>query len=255
MTQTVFGPGVLYATRNDVTNATPINIGYANEFTLDFNANMKDLYGQNQYPLDVARGTVKPTAKAKAAVLSGIAMNNIFFGETFSTGGIIWNLSEAHAVPTTPYQVTVTNSATFDQDLGVVYGTGATNPGQPLIKVASGPTVGQYSVNTGTGVYTFAAADTTVNMNITYTSTVATGQNFTINNKLLGYNPTFQLDYYTSRTFSGTTKPFVVRLFSCVSGSISLPFKLEDFTMPEFDIELLANSASQVGKMYFPEVN
>lgn len=241
-----FGPGAIIVTRTDIANQTPINIGYAQEFSPEFSGNIKELYGQNQYPLDAARGTVKISGKIKAAVLSGIAWNSVFFGNNFVTGGIKWNPNEAAVVPTTPFQVTVVNAATFDQDLGVVYA--ASN--LPLIKVASAPTVGQYSVS-GVGVYTFAAADVASALLINYTSTVVTGQTLNITNTLLGSSPTFKLDYYTVR--SG--KAFIARYNQCQGAKISMASKLEDFLMPEFEIHMFADATGNVGKLIFPEIS
>lgn len=241
-----FGPGILYVTRTDIQNATPINIGYANEFSSDFSGNVKELYGQNQYPLDVARGTVKITGKAKAATMSGIAWNSAFFGETFQTGGIQWNPGEAHSVPgATTYTVAVANSATFDQDLGVIYEA----TGLPLTKVAAVTAIGQYSV--AAGVYTFYSGDANAAVLISYTSTVTTGQTLPITNHLLGFSPTFQLDYYTSRN----NKPFVARFNKCIAPKISIASKLEDYIMPEFDISIFADAAGNVGKLVFPEAS
>lgn len=246
-----FGPGVLIATRTDVTPSTPVNIGYSQEFTVDFAGNIKELYGQYQLPLDAARGMVKVTAKAKAAVLSGIAWNSVFFGNTFTAGTAQWNFQEAHTVTSgTMSPSTVTNAATFDQDLGVVYGTTATAPGLPLVKVASSPAAGQYTC-TALGVYGFNASETNPIL-ITYTSTVAgSGQTLTISNQLLGVSPTFQLDYYTVRNNS----QLVARYFQCQSSKITLPAKLEDFIMPEFEMSLFANAAGQLGKLYFPQIS
>ena len=243
----VFGPGILIATRTDVANSTPVNIGYANEFGLDFAGNIKQLFGQNQQPLDAARGTVKVTAKAKAAVFSGLALNALFFGNAFTTGGIKWNVGEAHSVPTPsgPYTVTVTNSATFDQDLGVIY----TTTGIPFTKVASAPALGQYSVSAG--VYTFAAADAGAAVLVTYTSTVASGiQTLAITNQLIGTSPIFQLDYYTIRN----NKALVARFYQAQAAKLGMSFKLEDFSMPEFDFELFANSAGQLGNLVFGDL-
>jgi len=242
-----FGPGVVVITRADITNPTPYNIGSAQEFQADFAANNKQLFGQNQFPLDVARGTIKVTGKIKAALLSGYAWNSCFFGLTFATGGWKWNPSEAQTVPGTPYQVTVTNAGTFESDLGVVYS--ASN--LPLLRVASSPATGQYSVNVATGVYTFAAADTTVPMLISYTSTVSSGQKLVISNQLMGTSPVFKLDYYTTRN----SRPLVLRFNQCQSPKIMIASKLEDFIMPEIDIEMYADTSQNIGTLIFPELS
>jgi hypothetical protein len=243
----VFGPGILIATRTDIANGTPVNIGYCNEFSTDFSGNIKQLFGQNQLPLDAARGTVKVSGKAKAAVVSGLALNAVFFGNNFTTGGIKWNVGESHSVPVTPgpYTVTVNNSATFDLDLGVVYA--ATNI--PFTKVASAPAQGQYSVSAG--VYTFAAADQGAAFFVTYTSTVATGiQTLNITNQLLGTSPIFQLDYFTIRN----NKALVGRFFAVQASKLGMAFKLEDFMMPEIDFELFANAGGQLANITFGDL-
>ena len=240
-----FGPGMIYVTRTDLVNQTPINIGYAQEFAPEFSATIKELYGQNQFPLDAARGTVKVTAKIKAAVLSGLAWNTAFFGNTFTTGGIQWNVSELKTIPTTPFQVTVNNAAQFEQDFGVI--DPATN--LPYIKVASGPTTGQYSVS-NVGVYTFAAADTGKSVAITYTSTVTTGQKLVISNQMLGTSPIFRLDYYTIRA----GKAFIARFNQCQTSKFSMAAKLEDYMQPEFEVHMFADATGNLGTMFFPEV-
>lgn len=248
----IFGPGIVMVTRTDIANGTPLNAGFANEFSLDFSATQKDLYGQNQFPLVSARGTIKATGKLKNAVLSGLVMNSIFWGQSLVTGGFDWNLQEAHSVPATgPYTVSVTNAATFDVDLGVTYVT----TGLPFQKVASAPTVGQYSV--AAGVYTFAAADEGVAVLITYTNTdTGSGvakQSITVTNQPLGTTPTFQLDYYTSLNQPGA-EPFAVRLFTAVGSKLAMAFKLEDFMMPEYDFGFYAAPGGKVWEGVFPQV-
>ena len=176
----VFGPGSLYVTRNDIPNQTPVNIGYANEFSYDESADTKDLYGQNQYALVIARGTIKATGKMKAAVVSGLALNAVFNGQSFAPGQLQMKQADPQTVPATgPYTITITppDSGTFNQDLGVLYAA----TGLPLIKVPSGPTVGQYSVSGA--VYTFAAADEGQPVLITYAyTTTGSGQTLTVAN-------------------------------------------------------------------------
>jgi hypothetical protein len=243
----VFGPGICIITRTDVVNATPVNVGFGQGLSLDFSGTIKELYGQNQYPLDAARGSVKVTGKVTAAVVSGIAWNNFFFGNAFAGGGFKWNVNEQANLAAS---LVVANGATFDQDLGVVDAVS----GVPFIKVASAPAAGQYSVVAATGTYAFNATDVSA-LRIglfTYTSTVVAtiGQTLTVTNQLLGTSPAFQLDYYTSRL----NKPLVVRLFQCQASKLTFATKLEDFAMPEFDFSSFANNAGQVAKIVFPEI-
>ena len=242
-----FGPGILKVTRTDVANSTPIDLGFAQELAIDFAGTIKELYGNLQLPLDAARGTIKVNAKAKAAVISGTAWNNLFFGNSFTANAsILWAVNENHAGATS---VTATQAANYSADLGVTYAA----TGLPLIKVASGPATGQYSVNVGTGVYTFAAGDVGVagGLNLTYSYTTTTGQTLTLANQLIGSAPIFQLDYYTTRN----NLPLIATFYQGQASKLGMAFKLEDFLMPEFELSLFANAAGNLGKLYFPQIN
>jgi hypothetical protein len=110
---------------------------------VDFSFNLKELYGQSQFPLVVARGQGKIEGKAKFANLNGAMLNDIFFGRrTRREDPDV--IGEAATIPTTPFQVTVANGATFKEDLGVTYAA----TGVPLTRVPSAPATGQYSVST-----------------------------------------------------------------------------------------------------------
>lgn len=250
-----FGPGIAIIRRTDIANGVIVNVGYVNELNLDFAGTTKQLFGQNQYPIVAARGTVKATGKWKSAVLSGLAWNNAFFGQTFAAGTLQWNIGEASTVPATPFTVTVTNSANFDADLGVVY----TATGLPAQRVTAGSeAAGKYSV-TETGVnkgkYVFSAADTGLAINITYSSTLAgSGQTLGITNQPIGFTPTFQLDYYTNLN-QPASKPFIVRVYACVAAKIALAAKLEDYIMPEFDFDIFADNSNRVVNFAYPEVS
>lgn len=249
----VFGPGILIATRTDLSVNTPINVGYAQEFSIELAGQTKSLYGQKQFPLVAARGTIKATAKFKAATFSGICWNNIMFGETaFSTtSGLVWNIDSTFSVPgTTAYTVTVGTSTTFDANLGVKYSTS----GLPFQRVSpSAEAAGKYS-QTG-NVLTFAAADASAALKVTWTSSPpSAGQSLIVTNKDIGNTPTFQLDYYTNLNQPGS-KPFVVRIFQLVASKETLPFKLEDFSIPEFEADIFANASDQLMNITFPEVS
>lgn len=247
MTLGSFGPGSVYVTRTDIANATPYNIGFAQEFSYDESAETKQGFGQKQYPIFVANSTVKTSGKIKALAVSALALNAVFLGGVLSAGMIRIAEAEAAAVPaSTPYTVTVANSANFDTDLGVLYAA----TGLPFAKVASSPAAGQYSVSAG--VYTFAAADSGKAVLITYAYKAASiGQTLKVSNRSIGFTPTFQLDYVT--VFQGMT--YGIRMFKCVSNKLSRAHKLTDYMMPEVDFQYQANEAGDVYEMYMSEVS
>ena len=242
-----FGSGVLIGTRTDIVNATPINFGLVQEVTIDESASVKELYGQYQHPLAVARGTIKTTGKAKVARISGLAFANLFYGATPVAGQLATAFAEAASVSSAaPYDVTPANSASFVDDAGVISAT----TGLPLVKVAGSPAAGQYSL--ANGVYTLAAADAGKALLLSYTYTIAAGgQRFPVLNQLTGTTPTFQAQFFT--TFQG--QAVSLKLNACTSSKLSLQTKLEDFVVPELDFSCFADATGTVMTWSFAEAS
>lgn len=244
MSQYAFGSGSLWGI-NNAANSTPVKFGALQEVSIDYSFNIKELHGQYQFPLAVGRGTGKISGKAKFAQLNGAVFNNLFFGLTQSTGKLAVANQEAGTIPATPYQVTVANAVNFVTDAGVLYSV----TGLPLTKVASSPTTGQYSVSIA-GVYTFAAADTTLGVLISYTYNVTgSGNKTTIANQLLGTAPTFMVVL----TEVLNSKNITITLNSCVGSKLSMPTKLEDFWIQELDFSAFADAAGNLGTFNFDE--
>lgn len=237
-----FGSGVLQGFRTDAINKTPINFGLIQEVALDLSFDVKELYGQFQFPVAVARGKAKFAAKAKLARISGVAVGDLFFGITPVAGQLATSFAEGPTpIPVTPFTITPANAGTFVDDLGVV--NAAT--GLPFTKVAAAPVAGQYSVNSTTGVYLFATADNVsgISVLISYTYTIPTlGEKIVVTNQLLGTTPTFQSNLYT--TFQGVA--MTLKIPNCTSSKLTFPTKLDDFVMPDFDFTIFADAAGNV---------
>ena len=245
MKQYAFGTGTLIGT-SAAAGSTPLGFGALQNASVDFSFTTKPLFGQYNFALSVARGQGKIAIKAASAEISGLRYNQLFFDAALAAGMQAFSVGEVHSVPAaTPYTVTVTNSATFLDDQGVVYGA----TGLPLQLVTGTPAQGQYSVSAG--VYTFAAADASAPIYITYRYTVAaSGQTLTITNQLLGVAPTFALVF--SMTYQGAQ--FNFKLNNCVSNKLTIATKLEDFMMPDFEAEAFADAAGNIGTMSFANV-
>lgn len=222
--------------------ATPVLFGTLQDVSVDISYAMKELMGQNSFPVAIGRGAGKIQCKAKAATISALAFNTLFSGLTTTNGNQLTATSETDAIPGTPYQVTVVNSATFVDDLGVVYAA----TGARLTRVSSAPTTGQYAVTAG--VYTFAAADTGLSVTISYSYTLSstTGYQTTVVNSLMGQAPSFMAVLNNQYLQSGVNKVITFKLYTCTSTKISFSFKNTDFTVPEMDFSAYANSAGQV---------
>jgi hypothetical protein len=243
-----FSSGTLFATRTDSAagaNPTPVKFGILQEGSIEFDGTNKELYGAYQFPQDVARGPIKVMGKSKLAqIFSG--MYDLFFGQgiTASTGLLI-ALNEAHSVPaSSAYTITVTNSSMFTQDLGVAYSA----TGIPFTKVASSPAQGQYSE--ASGVYTFASADASAAVLISYEYSGTTGYNeIAIANQLMGTSPTFSLILAT--TYKGNVMN--MHLNQAISEKLTFPTKNTDYTIQEFDFQAYTDAANNLGKLTFSQ--
>ncbi len=247
MTAFVFGAGNMWGTPltdssgNAIAVPTPIKFGTLQDISVDIQGDIKELYGQNQFPVDVSRGKGKISIKAKAAQINGETFNSIFFGQTLTTGQTVDYVdTTGAAIPATPFQITPTvpGSGTWSADLGVKDSTGLV-----YTRVATGPTTGQYSV--AAGVYTFATADTGKTVFIDYQYTLAAvGKSGTILNQPMGYAPVFQVDML----MQNKGKTLIWTFPQCISTKLSFATKLDDYMVPEFDISAFANGAGQIVK-------
>lgn len=238
----VFGVGTMYGiplTTNAgvaVVNPTPVQLGVLQEISPDLSFEEKLLYGAAQMPVAYGRGKGKFTFKAKAANFSAQAFGSLFFGTTPTAGIQATSDNEPHVGAAT-ITITPPSSGTFLTDLGVSYAA----TGIALSRVASGPAQGQYSVNTGTGVYTFNASDVGANLLISYeyTATSTTAFKIPFANPLMGYAPAFQCEL--SLPYNG--HQLNIHLNNCYGSKITLPFKNEDFSVQEFDFIATADAS------------
>lgn len=245
MTAINFGVGTIIGRRTDISNPTPAFLGIMQDIEIDFDQTLKELMGQYKMPVDVAPAQLKVTGKAKFAKIQANTVNDLILGQTLtSAAGQAMAIAEAGTIPGTPYQITVANAATFKEDLGVFY---ASN-GVQLTRVAATPATGQYSVDEATGVYTFAAADTTLTVTLYYTYTVATLKQISMANQLMGVGPVFEINIQESYTNNaGVTNTMFLKLNACRSSKLTWPFKNMDYTIQEFDFTAFADQSNNWG--------
>lgn len=230
-----FGSGSLWGIDSG-SNPTPPRFGALQDCSVDFSFNVKELHGQYQFPLTVARGTGKIASKAKFAQLSGRVLNSLFLNQTKAAGQTSVAQDESGTITTGA--VTVANSANFVEDLGVRYSA----TGLPLVRVASAPAAGQYSVSAG--VYTFNSGENATVVKIDYTYSISgSGEKITISNQLLGQAPTFKAVF--TQLYASVRQ--TLTLNANVSAKMSVGSKLEDFLMPEMDFSAFADSGNNIG--------
>jgi hypothetical protein len=250
--QLAFGAGALWGSRTDVTGSGigPDQFGILQDVQIDWDWQTKELWGQYQFPVDIARGQGKITGKAKFARIFGSIYGDLFFGQTPATGQLTVSENEAATVPaTTPYTVTVANAASYVDDLGVFYATGA-SAGNRFTRVTTPAAAGQYSVNLSTGIYTLAAADAGAALLISYLYTVSSsGKKLVLTNQFMGYTPSFKATFYTTKTTQGTPAGMALVLNACTATKLSLPTKTDDYEIQEFDFSAFADAAGNIGTL------
>lgn len=249
MSQYTFGTGDLFAAAtSDATGATiatptPVKFGELQDVGIDISRDLKLLYGQNNMPVAIGGGKMKFDFKAKYARVLGRVFNDLFFGGSMTAGTLtgVFNDLTGRVVPATPFQLPVAppQSGTFDRDLGVIDDTG-----MPLVRVASAPAAGQYSVS-AVGVYTFNTASTgkTVFINYTYTATAANSKKIALVTQAMGDVPTFGVDLAVK--FNG--KQMNWRFPNCVSSKLSFDPKQDDFSQVGFDFSCFADPLGNIG--------
>ncbi|WP_151765193.1 hypothetical protein [Acinetobacter soli] len=249
MAQYLFGAGKIFATPiqdvygNPITNGTPVEVGVLQSTSVDISYDLKELYGRGQFAVDAARGKGSIKCKATMGRINGALLNSIFFGGVVTEGGItaVAQTINGEIITSTALTPVVPNSGTFAKDLGVT-----DSKAIPLKRVASSPATGQYSVDEATGAYTFASADTgkTVFISFKYSATVAGAKSGIVSNLDMGYTPEFRTELF--RDYKG--KFFGMEFFRCVSNKLAFSSKQDDYDLPEFEFQPMADDLGRVFK-------
>jgi hypothetical protein len=104
MPQYTFGAGSLWGVRNDsgvVLPATPRKFAILQDVQFDFNRTIKQLFGSYNLPVALGPGTIKTSAKAKAARIFAGIYADLFFGQAPTTGQTLVAEDEPQTIPTT----------------------------------------------------------------------------------------------------------------------------------------------------------
>ena len=87
--QFFFGAGTLYGLDNSTPTPTPVKFGTLQDVSVEFSADVKELYGANQFPVHIGRGKNKITCKAKLGQIQGAMLNALYFGLPQSRGELL----------------------------------------------------------------------------------------------------------------------------------------------------------------------
>lgn len=227
MPQYHFGLGGLYLTPSGA-NPTPVQVGVLSDVSIDINYDLKELRGQYQVAVDVARGPLKITGKSKNAAIAAGLLLAALGGGSVTTGSKLGITGEVGVIPTTPFQLTVAQGATYYEDLGVVDLTA----GKQLVRGATATGTGVYAVNPATGQYTFHTSDQGHNVAFSYAYTgAAVGKTVSLLNQVMGASTPFILSAYN--IYGG--KGFGFRFPAAHIPKLALAMKAEAYT--EQDVE------------------
>lgn len=246
-----FGSGLATLTPtagNLPTNPTPTQLKVMQEGSLEFKGELKKLFGQNQFAVVTARGKIDATAKLKMGAMDVNDINQIYFAQTVTPGGSVPSAPETH---TTAASITPTAGS----GLGITLDRGVLNgdTGVSMVRVASAPTVGQYTFTPATtggsptaASYTFNASETASKVILSFNVTVTSGSTLTINSQAMGYAPVCRLEL--ENAFRGSVEYWILN--SVTLGTFSRPTKQDDFWVSDVDISINADAAGTVGTLY-----
>jgi hypothetical protein len=164
--------------------------------------------------------------------------NDLFFGQTLSTGSTKYAFNESTTMGTAATAYTVANSGSTPLiDQGVFY---ATNQSQ-LDAVSASPGSGQYTFAPATGVYTFSTHTSGLGILVSYTYTMTTGFTVTGQNPLMGETPRFKTTLFQKSPHS--TQQIVLILNACVSNRLTFPTRIDDYTIQDLDFSAFADDS------------
>lgn len=240
-----FGAGNVVAKRTDVANNRPVVLGVLQDIEIDFNQSIKELIGQYKMPVDIAPAEFKIMGKAKYARIQADGFNALLLGMVESTAaGSNMSVGEAH----TPSagSATMTNTATFVEDLGVYY----VSSGLQLQPAATASAVGIYVPGVaGAGVYTHHASDNGVALLYTYSFTVTSLLSIAGTQAMMGTGPQFELIMQQQYTVNTVVKTMHMKLNACRASKMNMPMKNVDYTINNFEFQAFADSSNNWGTL------
>jgi hypothetical protein len=254
-----FGSGQLFALPGPFFGGTPgtaqspVWFATLQDVDVTIDATIKELRGNTQFPEDTAIADKKITWKAGSGRFSIDVFNNLYFGDTISTGSYSLGTGAGTGVPVVQEAATlnattytVVNATHFSEDMGVVYASNLNG----FQRVTTGPTAGQYSVNVATGQYTFAAADNAKGILVSYRYGVASGRVLVVQNHVQGWGPSFEM--LLSQPYQEMTAgiPNYLDLYACKANKLAQPLKRVDYSITDIEGQAFANSAGYIGEFY-----
>lgn len=232
-----YGLGSLFAIPT-ATYPKPVPFAILKGVTLDMGGELDTLRGEKFFAVDAAKKNGKVSGKIDLCEYNPDAIALIIPGASSATGKTTGVRDYSASIPTTPFQITVPNSATWSKDLGVRNAT----TGALMTRAATATGTGIYAV--AAGVYTFNTADSGVPVLISYEYTTAgTGSTtITITNQVMTSSTAFGMDLFN--TTGG--KILTVRLPAVHIPKMSWGLKSEGWAEASLEYEAVADASGNV---------
>jgi hypothetical protein len=239
----IFGAGRFFGI-NNVTTPTPARAYVPQDMSIDFKQATKELFGEKKFAVAVAAGEMSVTGKVTMGAPNPRILGDYLFDATGTTTQILQADKEAGTVPgSVTYTITVTNSATWTTDLGVMK-----KDGTVFTRVASVTATGQYSV--AAGVYTFDVADANDDVLISYLYTSSsTGEQLALANTDMGPAGAFT----AVMAFLYGTAQDVLTLNNAIATDVSIATKQGDYAKPTFGFMASTDSSDNLGTFSFAD--
>lgn len=257
--QLIFGIGALWGQRTDIQTVGPDQFAVLQNNEIDFSYEVKEMYSQLQFPIDLARGKGKITGKAKFARVFGQLYADLFFGVNLFVGST--TVAEYEGVTLGSVTYSTANNSTYIADLGVYYNaTGnlkftyvPSPPGVgglgPIGTATPTLSAGQYSIINNT-IYTFNMSDVGAAITVSYVyKNFVGGNTIPITNQFMGTTPTFSATFYQTRTTLGSKGQLTLLLNQCVSSRLTFPSRIDDYAIPDFDFQAFSTATNSIGTL------
>ena len=247
----VFGSGRFFGI-NNVTNPTPARFSLVQDMTVTMKRDVKSIFGESQLAADVSSGSMDVTGKVTYGTMNARVQAGLMFGDAGVTGQTNQADNEQGVVPgSSTYIITVTNSATWTEDLGVL----DVATGNRMTCVASGSELAGKSYSVSAGVYKFASGDANAVKKISYLWTGTTaGETVTLTNQAMGRVGGFAaVNVFPWTNMAGVPEQDVLVLNNCIASDSEISSKSADYGKPTFGYTAAVDTNDNLGTFSFAE--
>ena len=248
-----FATGRLFAT--PVGGGARLSYGDLTDVSVDIKVDLKEAYGEGQYPISVADGHRSIDIMGKHYTLRLDALGNDLAGTTSATtsSATAFSWDEAGIVPGTPFQYTMNNASGYLAGSAVLKVYVGVNKAPTTYQITTGAPVAGVSAQISAGVITFAAGDAGLAFIVTYQYANTNGQQIQLANTFQGSTSAYQM-VLAKRDRSPIDNSIgqLIFTFNAVRfGGIKADYKEGDFTVYERSFKAFADPTGVVGYIQF----